>query len=345
VLKVSITRPDDWHVHLRDGNVLTQTVNASAQHFSRILVMPNLTPPISSTIDALNYRERILSALNCSSNLSPYMSIYLTKNISPDEIYKLKSQEFILSAKLYPKGATTNSENGIGNINNLYPHFKALEDINAVLQIHGEVTDVDIFDREKIFITEVLMPIIKNFPKLRIALEHISTKEACDFINDTPSNIVASITPQHLLFNRNHLLAGGIKPHFYCLPILKREEDQKALLKAAMSGNHKFFAGTDSAPHPQSQKENACGCAGVYTAPFAVSLYAEAFDSCGQMNKLEGFISKFGAEFYQLPQNTDKIELIKQPLQIPLTLPFGNENIIPLAAGQTLKWSIVNGKN
>lgn len=345
MLKLSIRQPDDWHVHLRDGKILKQTVNASAQHFNRILVMPNLTPPVITIEDALNYRERILSALDSNSKLTPYMSIYLTNNISPDEIYKMKSSEFILSAKLYPKGATTNSEQGVKDIEELYPHLKALEDINAVLQVHGEVTDVDIFDREKTFITKALIPIVKNFPNLRIVLEHISTKEACDFINDASPNIAATITPQHLLFNRNHLLSGGIKPHYYCLPILKRDLDQKALLKAAISGSNKFFAGTDSAPHPKSQKESACGCAGVYTAPFAVSLYAEAFDNNGQINKLENFISKFGAEFYQLPQNEAKIELINKPLQIPLSLPFGDDNIIPLAAGQTLKWSVVNGKN
>ncbi len=340
VLNLSITQPDDWHVHLRDGETLKNTVNGSAKHFARILVMPNLQPPITSTAGALSYRSNILKELNKNSQLNPYMSIYLTTDVSPDEIYKIKAEEFILSAKLYPKGATTNSDAGASNLKDLYPHFAALEDINAVLQIHGEVTNADIFDREKIFIKESLIPIIKNFPNLRIVLEHISTKEACEFINDASQNIAATITPQHLLYNRNHLLAGGIKPHFYCLPILKRERDQRSLLNAALSGNKKFFAGTDSAPHTKSQKESACGCAGVYSAPFAVSLYAEAFSNNGAIEKLNNFMGKFGAEFYQLPQNTSKIELIKKPIQIPESMPLGNDIVIPLAARQTLQWSV-----
>lgn len=344
MLKLSINQPDDWHVHLRDEDNLEQTVNGSAKYFSRILVMPNLQPAITTVKSALEYRNRILNALKNDSALTPYMSIYLTPDISIDEIYQIESNEFILSAKLYPKGATTNSEQGASDFKDLYPYFSALQEINAVLQIHGEVTNADIFDREKLFINDVLKPLIKNFPKLRIVLEHISTKEACDFIIDSSSNLAATITPQHLLFNRNHLLAGGIKPHFYCLPILKKERDQMALIKAATSGNKKFFAGTDSAPHMQSQKENACGCAGIYSAPFAVSLYAEAFAKNNHMNKLNDFISKFGAEFYQLPQNTNKIDIINTPMTIPQSLPLGNGIVIPLAAGQTLQWSVVNDK-
>jgi dihydroorotase len=273
------------------------------------------------------------------------MSIYLTKDICPDEIYKIKSSKFILSAKFYPKGATTNSAHGISNFKDLYPHFQALEDINAVLQIHGEVTNQDIFDREKIFIEKILEPIIKDFPNLRIVLEHISTQEACEFVANSSPNLAATITPQHLLFNRNHLLAGGIKPHLYCLPILKTENDQKALLKAACSGNPKFFAGTDSAPHAKSLKENACGCAGIYSAPFAVSLYAEAFSKNGAIDKLESFLSKFGAEYYQLPHNTQQLELINKPFTIPDFLPFANDIVIPLAAGQTLQWSVIDDTN
>ena len=341
--KISITRPDDWHVHLRDEGLLEHTVNGSAKHFSRVLVMPNLQPPVTSIQDTINYRSEILKRVSNNSEFTPYMSIYLTKDVSPDELYKIKSSEFVLSAKLYPKGATTNSDQGISDIRDLYPHFEILQEIDAVLQIHGEVTTSDIFDREKVFIKDVLHPLTNNFPNLRIVLEHISSKEACDFISDSAPNIAATITPQHLLFNRNHLLSGGIKPHFYCLPILKREEDQKALVNAALSGNRKFFAGTDSAPHIKSQKESACGCAGVYSAPFAVSLYAEAFARNNSLTKLDDFLGKFGAQFYHLNQNSSRIELVRKLFQIPNYLPLGDDIVIPLAAGQTLKWSVVDG--
>ena len=277
VQSISITRPDDWHVHLRDGNVLKNTINDSAKHFSRIMVMPNLEPPITTTTKTRNYHQRILNALDNNSKITPYHSIYLNSEVGVDEIYKISNTNYILGAKLYPKGATTNSTAGVGNLKDLYPHFKALEETGMVLQLHGEVTHTDIFDREKVFIQECLQPIVKNFPKLRIVLEHISSKEAVDFILASPDNVAATITPQHLLFNRNHMLAGGIKPHYYCLPILKRTQDQQALIRAACSNSPKFFAGSDSAPHAQHHKENQCGCAGVYSAPYAVSLYAEAF--------------------------------------------------------------------
>lgn len=344
MLNVVINKPDDWHVHLRDTKFLNHTVNDSAKHFARILVMPNLQPPILSIADALNYRAQILQALANSSTLCPYMSIYLTTSILPEELYKIKDHEFILSAKLYPKGATTNSQQGVADFKQLYPHLSILEETDTVLQIHGEDTNVDIFDREKAFIENFLIPITKNFPRLRIVLEHISTKAACEFVTNAADNIAATITPQHLLFNRNHLLASGIKPHLYCLPILKREEDQRALLKTVFSANKKFFAGTDSAPHSKHQKESACGCAGVYSAPYAVSLYAEAFAQ-DDINKLNNFMGKFGAEFYHLTPNTQQIELIKKNLQIPASLPFGDTEVIPLAAGQILQWSVADDQN
>lgn len=344
MLNASIARPDDWHVHLRDGKTLSSTINDSAKHFSRILVMPNLIPPVTKIDMAMSYRNRILSNLNKNLSIQPYLSLYLSTDVEVDEIYNLSKHDFILGTKLYPKGATTNSAAGVSNLKDLFPYFKALEETNSVLQIHGEVTHTDIFDREKVFIEEALIPISQNFPSLRIVLEHISTKAAVDFVTNSSDKIAATITPQHLLFNRNHMLEGGIRPHYYCLPILKRSSDQQAIIAAATSGNHKFFAGSDSAPHPQHQKESACGCAGVYSAPFAVSLYAEAFDKADSIAKLNGFMGKFGAEFYNLPVNSDKIDLIRKPFTIPKSLPLGEDKVIPLAAGQTLQWSVADAK-
>lgn len=344
MLNESINRPDDWHVHLRDGETLSSTINDSAKHFSRILVMPNLIPPITKIDMALDYLKRILSNLNKNLSIKPYLSLYLSTEVPVDEVYEMCKHDFILGTKLYPKGATTNSAAGVSNLRDLFPYFKALEETDRVLQIHGEVTHTDIFDREKVFIEESLIPISKNFPNLRIVLEHISTKEAVDFVNNSSDRIAATITPQHLLFNRNHMLEGGIRPHYYCLPILKRNSDQMAIIEAATSGSHKFFAGSDSAPHPQDQKENACGCAGVYSAPFAVSLYAEAFDKANSIAKLSNFMGKFGAEFYNLPVNTDKLNLIRKPFIIPDAMPLGKNTVVPLAAGQTLQWSVADAK-
>ncbi|MDF1758185.1 MAG: dihydroorotase [Legionellaceae bacterium] len=340
MLNISIVRPDDWHVHFRDDEILKDTVRASAKHFHRALIMPNLDPPLTNISSVLDYRSRIMRKLTNDGKFKPYMTLYLNKTLLPEEIYNIKSEPSILGTKLYPKGATTNSAHGVNSIKDLYPHFEALQDADLVLQIHGEVTHSDIFDREKLFIEEYLQPIVTNFPKLRIVLEHISTKEAVDYILESPSNISATITPHHLLFNRNELLAGGIKPHYYCLPILKRDTDQKSLLQAATSGNKKFFAGTDSAPHTKSQKESSCGCAGVYSAPFALAMYAEAFSDLDSLDKLENFMSKFGAEFYQLPISSEEIELKRKPQTIPQTLPLGHDIVVPLAAGRTLQWSI-----
>lgn len=337
---LSITRPDDWHVHLRDNEALVNTVPATASHFGRALVMPNLNPPLT-IVSAINaYRARIMAATGLHQAFTPYMTLYLNEEVTPQTLEAASKEAYILGAKLYPAGATTNSEHGVTSIQALYPLFEVMQAGNLVLQIHGEVTYGDIFEREALFITEHLKPLVRNFPRLRIVLEHISSREAVQFVEQAPDTVAATITPHHLLYNRNQLLAGGIKPHYYCLPILKHEQDQKALLHAAVSGSYKFFAGTDSAPHIKSQKESACGCAGVYSAPFALAMYAHVFDSANKMEKLNAFMSVFGAKFYQLPMINERIELINQPYDIPQTLPFGHDYVVPLAAGQTLQWSI-----
>lgn len=335
-----INRPDDWHLHLRDGEFLTHTVQASAQHFARALVMPNLKPALTNLAAIESYRNRIISAIPKQNSFIPYMTFYLNESVKPEELQQAASLSYIVGAKLYPAGATTNSEEGAKSLKALYPLFETLQTSNLVLQIHGEVTHSDIFEREALFIDEYLKPIAKHFPKLRIVLEHISTKAAVGYVLEGPANLTATITPHHLLYNRNKLLAGGIRPHYYCLPILKHEKDQKALQIAATSGNPKFFAGTDSAPHAINAKENACGCAGIYSAPFAVALYTQIFDELNQLKKLNDFLSRFGAEFYQLPINQQQLELIKSPQTIPNSMPFGSTHVVPIAAGDTINWSI-----
>ncbi|CAM2731506.1 TPA: dihydroorotase [Legionella pneumophila] len=335
-----INRPDDWHLHLRDGEFLTHTVQASAQHFARALVMPNLKPALTNLPAIESYRNRIISAIPKQNSFIPYMTFYLNESVKPEELQQAASFSYIVGAKLYPAGATTNSEEGAKSLKALYPLFETLQTSNLVLQIHGEVTHSDIFEREALFIDEYLKPIARHFPKLRIVLEHISTKAAVDYVSEGPANLTATITPHHLLYNRNKLLAGGIRPHYYCLPILKHEKDQKALQIAATSGNPKFFAGTDSAPHAINAKENACGCAGIYSAPFAVALYTQIFDELNQLKKLNDFLSRFGAEFYQLPINQQQLELIKSPQTIPNSMPFGSTHVVPIAAGDTINWSI-----
>ena len=337
---IQITRPDDWHVHLRDQDALQHTVLATASHFARALVMPNLQPALT-TLEAVNaYQQRILSALNQNSTFVPYMTLYLNTKVSPDDLHQMKQYSYILGAKFYPAGATTNSEEGARSIRALYPLLEIMQGNDLVLQVHGEVTHGDIFAREKLFIEEHLIPLTRDFPKLRIVLEHISTRAAVEFVMQSPDNIAATITPHHMLYNRNQLLVGGVKPHYYCLPILKHERDQIAVQEAAISGNPKFFAGTDSAPHSQTSKESACGCAGIYSAPFAVAMYAQVFDELGALSKLNDFMGRFGAQFYRLPITKDCIELIEQPQVIPQSLPFGNQQVVPIAAGCTLQWSI-----
>lgn len=335
-----INRPDDWHVHFRDGDLLQHTVPATAQHFSRALIMPNLKPALTTLTEISHYRNRISAEIPEGNSFTPYMTFYLNESVTADELTQASSLPYILGAKLYPAGATTNSEAGAKSLKALYPLLEVLQHNNLVLQIHGEVTHSDIFEREALFIEEYLKPLIANFPKLRIVLEHISTQAAVDFVIQAPATIAATITPHHLLYNRNKLLAGGIRPHYYCLPILKHERDQKALQIAACSGNPKFFAGTDSAPHSISTKESACGCAGIYSAPFALALYAQLFDELHHLKRLNQFTSCFGADFYQLPINKDHIELIKSSQIIPHSMPFGTEQVVPMAAGETINWSV-----
>ncbi len=337
---LQINRPDDWHVHLRDQDALQHTVLATAKHFARALIMPNLQPALT-TLEAVNaYRKRILGALNPKDAFIPYMTLYLNANVPPDDLQQMKQHPYVLGAKFYPAGATTNSEEGARSIRALYPLLEIMQEQDLVLQIHGEVTHGDIFARERMFIEEHLIALTRDFPKLRIVLEHISTRAAVEFVMQAPDTVAATITPHHLLYNRNQLLVGGVKPHYYCLPILKHEHDQIAVQEAAVSGNPKFFAGTDSAPHSQKSKESACGCAGIYSAPFAVAMYTQLFDSLGKLPQLNDFMSRFGAQFYHLPITKDCIELIEQPQIIPPVLPFGREQVVPIAAGSTLQWSI-----
>ncbi len=340
VRTLSITRPDDWHVHLRDNDALVHTVPASAQHFARALIMPNLQPALTTPESLISYRHRITAALGSLTHFTPYMTLYLNETVTPEDLISAANHPYILGAKLYPAGATTNSEQGVQSIRALYPLFEVMQTHDLVLQVHGEVTHGDIFDREAMFIDSHLAPLVRDFPKLRIVLEHISTRAAVEFVSQAPNTVAATITPHHLLFNRNQLLAGGIRPHYYCLPILKHEHDQVALQQAAISGTGRFFAGTDSAPHATEKKENACGCAGVYSAPYALAMYAQVFEQLDSLSMLNAFMSEFGANFYQLPILQDKIELIKAPQVIPHTLPLGHNFVVPLAAGSTLQWSI-----
>jgi dihydroorotase len=345
--ELTLTRPDDWHIHLRDGAVLSQTTRDVARYFGRAIVMPNLLPPVTDTRAALAYRERILNALqNNAANTSfqPLMTLYLTDNSKPEEIKAAKLSGHIYAAKLYPAGATTNSDSGVTNLKNIYPVLDAMQEAGMPLLLHGEVTDadIDIFDREKEFLTLHLSKLVKDFPQLKIVLEHITTQDAAEFVMTAPDNVAATITAHHLLYNRNQMLAGGIKPHYYCLPILKRNTHQQALIAAAISGNPKFFLGTDSAPHAKSKKENSCGCAGCYTANTAIEAYAQVFEQAGALNRLEGFASFFGADFYGLPRNTDTITLKKQAWVVAEQLPYENDFLQPLLGGQQLQWQVVN---
>jgi dihydroorotase len=333
-----LTKPDDWHVHFRDDEALGNTVNATAKDFARALAMPNLIPALTTKAQLFSYRKRIKNA--CDLEFTPFMTFYLNESVCLEELAHVTKEDFILGAKLYPQGATTNSEQGVSSLETLYQHFDVMQENELVLQIHGEAITGDIFHREQRFIDEQLTKLIKNFPKLKIVFEHVSTKHAIEFINAAPKTVAATITVHHLLYNRNHLLAGGIKPHYYCLPILKQQNDQIALLKAATSGNPKFFLGTDSAPHSIANKQSACGCAGIYSAPYALCLYAKVFEQCHALDKLDDFASRFGAEFYQLPRNGGSLQLIKKSQKIPTSLAFGNESVIPIESGQLLDWSI-----
>lgn len=337
----TLTRPDDWHVHLRDGDVLQDTVRDISRYNGRALIMPNTVPPVTTTEMALAYRERILAA-KPRAHFQPLMTLYLTDNTSPDEIGKAKASGAIVAAKLYPAGATTNSDSGVTDPKKIYPVLQAMQQEGLLLLVHGEVTtqDVDIFDREKTFLETVLAPIVNDFPNLKIVLEHITTAEAVAFVKQARENVAATITAHHLLFNRNHMLVGGIRPHFYCLPILKRATHQDALVAAATSGNKKFFLGTDSAPHAQGQKESACGCAGSYTAHAALELYAEVFEKQAKLENLAAFASYNGPDFYGLPRNVDTVTLTKQAWSVPNTMPFGNNMVVPIRAGESIHWTV-----
>lgn len=338
---IALFQPDDWHCHLRDDLYLKRTVVDTAKQFARAIVMPNLTPPITTVQQARDYKNRIEKNIPTGLNFKLLMTLYLTENLSPDVIVEAKKSGIIFAGKYYPAGATTNARDGISNIKNIYALLEQMQSVDLPLCIHGESIEknVDIFDREKLFLNE-LQKIMHDFPKLRIILEHISTKAAVDFILAAPKNIAATITPHHLHYNRNDLFHHGIRPHYFCAPILKCVDDQHALIQAAISGNPKFFLGTDSAPHAQEKKESACGCPGIYSAHAAIELYAEIFDKNNALNKLENFASVFGAEFYQLPKNKNKIELIKRSHKIPEKLSFGETYVIPMKAGEIIQWQL-----
>ena len=342
-ITLSLTRPDDWHVHLRDGHELQHTVPATARYFGRAIVMPNLVPPAVTTAQALAYRERILSARPVSSRFEPLMVLYLTDRTSPDEIVAAKRSGLVHAVKLYPAGATTNSDSGVTDIARVQGVLEKMAEVGMPLLVHGEVTHatVDIFDREKAFLDQVLAPLVQRLPELRIVLEHITTADAADFVREAPATVGATITAHHLLFNRNHMLAGGIRPHYYCLPILKRRTHQEALIAAATSGSPKFFLGTDSAPHAQAAKEAACGCAGSYTAHAAIELYAEAFEAADALHRLEAFASFHGPDFYGLPRHGDRITLVKEAWPVPASYAFGDQVVIPVQAGGQLAWRVL----
>ncbi len=340
-MKFEILQPDDWHLHVRSGEALKSVIGMSAKQMGRAIIMPNLNPPVTNATQAQAYRNEIIAALPPGANLDPLMVLYLTDNTQVGDIEQAVASGIVKAAKLYPAGATTNSDSGVTDVKNIYPALEVMSKLGMLLLIHGEVThhDVDIFDRESVFIDQVLAQIVTDFPGLKIVFEHITTKEAVDFVLSSSDNVAATITPHHLLANRNDMLVGGIRPHYFCLPILKRENPhQQALLEAATSGNYKFFLGTDSAPHAKDAKESACGCAGILSAHCAIELYATAFEAQGAMDKLEGFASKFGPDFYNLPRNTSTITLTKQDWIVPENYEYAGGTIVPFMAGKTLRW-------
>ncbi len=345
--QLTLTRPDDWHLHLRDGALMQSVVQDTARQFARAIVMPNLRPPVTSTEQAQAYRERIIAALphgakSGGAKFEPLMTLYLTDNTRAEEIKKARASGIVHAVKLYPAGATTNSDAGVTDLRKTYPALEEMQRCGMPLLVHGEATDkdVDVFDREAVFIERVLQPLLKDLPELRVVFEHITTRDAVQFVSSAPDHIAATITVHHLLYNRNAMFSGGLRPHLYCLPVLKREVHHAALGKAAISGNPKFFLGTDSAPHEQHAKESACGCAGIYTAHAAIELYAEVFEQLGALDKLEGFASFFGADYYRLPRNSDQITLRKQSWQVPASFAFGAQKLVPLRAGENVNWTL-----
>ncbi len=341
---ITLTRPDDWHLHVRDGDALAAVVPHTAQRFGRALIMPNLRPPVTTTAQALAYRERIAAAVPAGLRFEPLMSLYLTDNLAPDEIDRARDSGMVIAAKLYPAGATTNSDAGVTAIEKIYPVLERMEARGLVLCVHGEATaaDVDVFDREQVFIERVLSPLVRRFAGLKVVFEHITTAEAAQFVRAAGANVAATVTAHHLLLNRNAIFAGGIRPHHYCLPVLKRETHRKALVEAVTSGSPRFFLGTDSAPHARSTKENACGYAGCYTAHAGIELYAEVFDAAGALDRLEAFASLNGPAFYGLPPNPDKITLQREAWPVPAAYGYlGDDPLVPLRAGESVAWKLV----
>ena len=340
--QLTITKPDDWHLHLRDGDVLRTLLPDTAKRFARAIIMPNLTPPIVDPGLALAYRERIIAALPRGVRFEPLMTLYLTDDTAPKQVLRASSSGAVYAIKYYPAGATTNSESGVSDLRKCFASLEAMVETGLPLLVHGEVIDaqVDVFDREKVFIERTLIPLIQRFPGLKVVMEHITTADAVNFVSAAPDNVAATITAHHLLLNRNALFQGGIRPHHYCLPVLKREEHRQALLKAATSGHPKFFLGTDSAPHPRHAKETACGCAGIYTSHAAVELYAEAFEAAGALGRLEAFASFHGADFYGLPRNGERLTLVRRDWSVPHELPYGAHALVPLRAGGVVRWTV-----
>jgi dihydroorotase len=341
-MELTLTRPDDWHLHLRDDALMQSVLSDTARQFARAIVMPNLRPPVTTTEQAQAYRARILAALPAGADFQPLMTLYLTDNTAADEIHKARASGIIHAVKLYPAGATTNSDAGVTDIRKAYSALEEMQRSGMPLLVHGEVTDplVDVFDREAAFIERVLQPLLRDLPELRVVFEHITTADAVQFVAEAADSVAATITAHHLLYNRNAMLAGGIRPHYYCLPVLKREMHREALVRSATSGSKKFFLGTDSAPHAQYTKESACGCAGCYTAHAAIEFYAEAFERAGALDKLEGFASFYGADYYSLPRNRQQITLRKEEWQVPASLEFGEYRLVPLRAGENMKWKL-----
>lgn len=341
--QITLTRPDDWHLHLRDDDAMRTVLGDTAHRFGRAIIMPNLKPPVTTTEMAFAYRQRILDALPVGAYFEPLMTLYLTDNTLPEEITRAKASGIVHGVKLYPAGATTNSDSGVTDLAKCDAALAAMQEHDLPLLVHGEVTDplVDVFDRELVFIERHLVPLLDKYPRLRIVFEHITTRQAVDFVKAAPDTVAATITVHHLLYSRNAMFVGGIRPHLYCLPVLKREEHRWALVSAATSGNPKFFLGTDSAPHARSAKESACGCAGIYTAHAAIELYAEIFESANALDKLEAFASYYGPDFYRLPRNIGKLTLEKQSWTVPDSLAFGADTLVPLRAGESISWKVV----
>ena len=341
--RLTLIRPDDWHLHVRDGDALGAVVPHSAACFGRALIMPNLRPPVTTTAQALAYRERILAKVPPGSAFDPLMSLYLTNGTPPDEIDRAQESGHVIAAKLYPAGATTHSEAGVTSIEYIYPVIERMEKLGMVLCVHGETTaaEVDIFDREQVFMEKTLAPLLRHFSRLKLVFEHITTAEAAQFVRASGPHVAATVTPHHLLYNRNALFAGGMRPHHYCLPVLKRERHRQALIEAVCSGSPRFFLGTDSAPHARHTKEAACGCAGCYTAPLALGLYAEVFEAAGALDRLEAFASLNGPAFYGLPPNVDKITLRRETWSVPADYGYGEDRLVPLRAGESVAWKLV----